>query len=164
MIFQKKWLKWLKWIFCSIDLMSGSKNEPCFNALHSYVYVPHTAQLKQKFKHDLLFVPSGRSCTKNEKLYFDRRTAWFGLWYKKWWKNGIKNAKQPHDVKLKIHVSYTDVGAFTKRWDMGEKKNGRTKNWIDTFYSTDNYSEKRTRPHWKPISPFEYEISFSHYE
>lgn len=103
----------------------GSKNE------HSFIeaITTTTSAAAEKFKHDLTFVPFDWWCIKNEKLYFDRRTAWFGLRYKKWWKNC--NNKKKHtqrgesklntgtdriDVEIEnSHFIFSNVGTLEKR-------------------------------------------------
>lgn len=118
----------------------------------------------QRLKHDLALVPFERSCTKNEKLYFDRRTAWFGLRCKKWWKNYIKNSineHRPHDVKLKIHISYSQCRRIHK---MDEKKiyirKKADKRKIESILFVQrllkgNEKEKKHRAHWKQVLPFD---------
>lgn len=56
-----------------------------------------------------------------------------------------KNVEQPHDVKLKIHISYSNVGAFTKRLDGIRGREKAVKVKIESmlfFHSAENKNEE----------------------
>lgn len=79
------------------------------------------------------------------------------------WKKGYINEHRPHDVKLKIHISYSQRRRIHRKKKLEKKRTNEKLNryFLFSFYSKAWIEREKSWAHWKQVS-IGRQSSFSH--